>query len=477
MKDTVLHMLRYGTVAETKHFENAISSYDYLCINANNAAHVSYAISKFVIEKFFSKPEKGFIIDPLTYAFQDNINLLKSKSITSGEMKIKKSIEKLIDIYDYPINKVRKDTPIFTSDFSSDQILNEFCMRVLKFQYNIVYDSIKSNELDKYIEYVMSDEIFNLPQLHPKFLIAPYFYLDPQDPNYIEWLSINIKFIEVAYRQSKQLFNGIDIFGQIVINKNVLKNPGCIKKIIDAYKNINCKGFTIWVDDLIEQEATIDELNGFVNLLKGLRTKTIFNMYGGYFSVLLTHKDISLLNGVSHGMEYGESRKVYPVGGGIPVSKYYYLPIHQRLDFTKAFYLLKYVNAIDTSKENWGDPRTYYYGNICRCSQCKKILKSEMSNFVEFESKEFYEIKRNNQIQRRKKASSNTKENCLYHYLLCKKMEFYRVHSKPLDELLNDLNINYDIYSKYVELQDLEFNYLDKWVNILRKVIGDDKSC
>lgn len=468
MSKKPVHILRYGTVAEKAHLKKALSAYDYLSINGNTAAYVSTAIAKFIVDEFFSKTDKGFFIDPITYAFQKEIHLLKRKSKTTGEEKIKKSVEKLVDIYMFPADKVRKDIPVVTTDFSSDQFIEDFCKRVLGFQYNIVHEHIINNDLNKYLEYVAPDGTSGIPQLRPKFLIAPYFYLDSQDPCFNDWLDINIKFANTAIIQAKRDFNGIEVFAQIVISKSVLKDNLYIQKIVAAYENSNCNGFTLWVDDMNEHEATFDELSGFVVLLRALQNKTIYNMYGGYFSILLTHKKIALLDGVSHGLEYGESRKVYPVGGGIPVSKYYYLPVHQRLDFTKAFYLLEHAKFIDTSLENWGKPDDYYK-NICSCAQCKKVINNEMINFVEFESKEFYEIRKNNQLQRRKKASSDTKENCLYHYLLCKKVEFNRVNNKSLVELINDLATQNELYRNCKALQDNELNYLDIWVNTLRK--------
>jgi len=465
MPNKPVHILRYGTVAEKAHLEKAISAYDYLSINGNTAAYVSSAIAKFIVDKFFSKPEKGFFIDPITYAFQREIHLLKSKSKATGEEKIKKSIEKLIDIYMYPANKVRMDVPIISTDFSDDQFIKDFCKRILAFQYNIVHEQITKNDLNKYLEYIAPEGI---PQLRPKFFIAPYFYLDAQDPYFDEWIDINTKFIDTAVEQSEHDFGGIDVFAQIVLSKNILKDATMIQKIATSYKNSNCTGYTIWIDDLNEHEASPDELRGFMDLLRNLHHKPIYNMYGGYFSILLTHKKISLLDGVSHGLEYGESRKVYPVGGGIPVSKYYFLPLHQRLDFTKAFYLLKHTGAIDTSMANWGSP-TKYYEDICSCAQCKKIINDKMINFVEFESREFYEIKIKNQVQRRKKASSDTKENCLYHYLLCKKIEFYRVTKRPVNDLLSDLSLQYDKYKSCDAIQEDEINYLNIWVDILRQ--------
>ena len=93
-----------------------------------------------------------------------------------------------------------------------------------------------------------------------------------------------------------------------------------------------------------------------------------------------------------------------------------------------------------------------------------------MINFVEFESKEFYEIHRKDQILRRKKASSDTKENCLYHYLLCKKIEFLRVEKQSFSNLLDDMRIQKQNYFSCVELQENELDYIDTWIRAIKDV-------
>ena len=460
-KKTV-HILRYGTVAEKVHLEKAFSAFDYLSINGNTAAYVANAIAKFIVDKFFSNKEKGYFIDPITYAFQNKIELLFTKSKGTNEYSIKKSIVKLIEIYNLSLNRIEQRIPLIPSDFEGSIDKDGFVQRVLSFQYDLVYKHIQERDLQKYLDYVAPGQSENIPQLRPKFLIAPYFYIDQQSPFWKNWLSLNAEFVSLSVAKAAQEFNSIPVFAQIVINKSILLDSSALQVVIDTYSATECSGYTIWVDDLNEHTATIEELKGFVSLLKGLKHKPVYNMYGGYFSILLTHKSLNLLSGVSHGLEYGESRMVYPVGGGIPVSKYYYLPLHQRLDFTKAFYLLEYAKVLNTEEDNWGDSEKYF-ADICRCSQCKKIIGKEMINFMEFESKDYYEIHRNNQVLRRKKASSDTKQNCLYHYLLCKKMEFLQVNRYSLNSLLSELNSSGEIYRGCEYVKDGELDYIVNW--------------
>lgn len=466
-----IHILRYGTVGERMHLDKAISAYDYLSINGNTAAYVSSAIAKFIVEKFFDKSEKGFFIDPITYAFQYEIRLLKSKSKPLGKENIKKSINKLIEVYGAPITHVLEGKPIVVSDFNDIEVKMSFCERVLSFQYDLVYNHIKENDLQKYLDYIAPDQASNIPQLRPKFLIAPYFYLDAQDPNWSKWLELNVDFACRSVSIAESNCGGIEVFAQIVMSKSMLSNDNFIEQIATKYNTVNCKGFTIWIDDFNEKDADLCELKGFVKLLSLLNSKPVYNMYGGYFSILLTHKKLRLLSGVSHGLEYGESRQVYPVGGGIPVSKYYYMPLHQRLDFTKAYYLLEYAQIIDIQQEDWGSSEKYFR-DICKCEQCKTVIGSKMINFVEFESREFYEVHRKDQTLRRKKASPDTKQNCLYHYLLCKKREFLKVSTSKLEDLLNDLVVTGSLYSKCEAMRNGELNYTMVWRNVLQEFVG-----
>lgn len=471
--DKPVHILRYGTVAEKAQLEKAINAYDCLAINGNSAAYVSRAIAKFIVEKFFDKKGKGFIIDPITYAFQQNIHLLKNKT-KNGEIALRKSIEKLIEYYKEPANKVIKDTPISPSDFDNESYFKDFCNRVLDFQYSIISTYINDNDLKKYLQYATGNISEPLPQFHPRLLIAPYFYLNPNNNDFEKWLNLNIAFLNESVSQVKKQFNNCPVFSQIVINKDVLRDKSIIDFITDKYISSECNGFTIWVDSFNEHEEVKDTLEGFIYLLQSLKRtnrRPIFNMYGSFFSILLTHRSINLLDGVSHGMEYGEYREVYPVGGGLPVSKYYYMPLHQRKDFTKAFYLLVYNHIIDTTLDTLGSTDRYFK-EICKCEQCLSIMGKEMQNFAKFESKGYYEVRyKNNNVTRRKKASLETRENCLFHYLLCKKMEFFLMSS--VNNIQDFLNKFIEEKRRYIDCSFLEKNeldYIDNWCDVISKL-------
>jgi hypothetical protein len=459
MTNKLIHALRYGTAAEKKYLEKDISTYDFLAINGNTAAYSSASIAKLIIEKFMPNESKGFFIDPITYAFQAQIDLLKSPK---DKTKLKKSISQLIDYYGKPVNKVKTFQTVKTTDFMDSCLAKMFCEKVIEFEHNFVNRYIKGKKLEKYFAYLTND-ITKLKQLYPTILVAPYFYLNPSSSDFSEWLKINANMIKLAGEIITKDKLKEKLFGQLVLSKNILQDDKYIKEICEIYNSLKLQGVAIWIDDFDEHKATDQELHGYLKLLTSLHCEQKINLYGGYFSILLTHKSLNLLQGVSHGLEYGENRTVYPVGGGLPVSKYYFFPLHQRINFTKAFYYLREAEILDVNKINWGSTKKYY-NQICDCKICKQVLKNDMINFIQFESREFYEQKqKNGLIIKRPKASKDTKQICLEHYLFCKKIEFEKVKTKPIKELLYEMIDQRDKYSANDSSECKNLEYLLRW--------------
>lgn len=449
------HILRYGTTAEQKYLDGLIGTYDLLAINANMFAHASSSISSFIFKTFIKKDDKGYFIDPMTHSFQHNLDMIRS----SKTHKIKKSISKLITAYGEPLINIvsNENRTIVPSDFNGFK--EEFCRNVVAFQQQTVIHEMEKKGFKEYIDFDPSI----LSKAKPEFIVAPYFYLDGDN----DWLELNIEFINIT----KQLYNNENVFAELVVSKSILHDDCFLNKICEAYSSLDINGILIWVDDFKEHEVSPIELGEFAKLVKNLKSNglQVFNLYGGFYSISLTSFEDELgfrLDGVGHGLEYGESRAVIPVGGGIPTSKYYYYPLHNRLDYRTSANLLRSLGILNSETTD------EYFKDICNknCPSCSEVLKEGMSGFTLYENTLYYEVKLRGTLQRRPYASAETKHLCLFHYQFCKSREFIELDRLPLEQFLNNIM---DTYKKYLDLKILNKNnllYLLNWHNALNKL-------
>ncbi len=462
------HFLRYGTNAGQKYFhtKDFESLYDAVVINANMIAFSPAALANFVVKKTTNKP---FFIDPITHAFQHNQSFICDKS----GIKIKKSILKLIDAYGKNLkNKVCTESDIgylpkkrlFPIDIDKN-FIESFTQNVLDFQKNIS----KEKKVDSYKDYIdfanQEDSSLQIEtRLEPEFFVAPYFYLDDMD-----WLDKNIRMLN----KSKEIESEKEIFAQIVIDKKIIEkatmsDDNDFNQIIDCYKECSADGFLVWIDDYSEHHEIAENLNKYAQFLKRIKNgskKKIYSLYGSYFSIMLTHPEIGILDGVCHGLEYGESRAVVPVGGGIPMAKYYFHPLHKRIDEGEMF------NFLITKKV------TNFCKDICDCNVCKTLMNS--NDFEERFNENFGNTKearikmRNGGFITRHYPSTKTKDNSLRHYLLMKYKEFNEINYNKLDTIKDQFVNNYNEYKKYFNSSDTK--HLVEWKEALDKYSSEEE--
>lgn len=459
-----IHILRYGTVADQKDILASKNRFDYLAINANMVAHRGSTLARYICQEL----RKPYFIDPITYAFQRKIELLHSKSkaketANDSETPFKKSILKLVENYQTFERVIKQNRAIDAQCMENDSTQRRLCEEVIEFQLHGLTASLEKDEMMDYLQYesdIKAQSI--LKSLEPVWIVAPYFYLDADDET---WLEINISLCEIMCQLKIEKEIEQPIMAQLLLSKEVLTSKDALRKVVERYSQLPCDGYLIWVDDFDEIQSRQEELQGFLQLLKGLEGKSKYNMYGGFFSIMLTSREIGLLDGVSHGLEYGEARKSFPFGGGIPSSKYYFLPLHERLHFQESFRLLERIKIIDSLELNWGEP-VRYFKEICGCSKCKELLKEGMIGFNRYQSREFYEVHYKTHTSNRIKAGKETKENCRAHYLACKQMEFYMVEKKRVDELLLNMEKERQKYEPLGE-KNVPIQYLQRWETVL----------
>jgi hypothetical protein len=440
------HYIRFGTHTE-KHFfyESPYNDlYDGIFINGNMLAYTPDSIVGFLLQ---IDGDKRIIIDPQTHAFQHNCELIKNKK---GDG-VKSSLESLAKLYgDSVLLNLTNLQPITPNYFSNQASIEDFCQKVGQFQIEKVAEVTNGREEKKYIDFAKAANAIK-EECKIKDIVAPYFYIDSVDS---PWIDINISLINETKNVFSKINNINSVLAQIVLSQQVL-NDGRLGEIIEKYKSSNCDEYLIWVDGFSEDEQSVSSLKNFILLVTELAStsKRVTNLYGGYLSIILT-KFSNGLSAVSHGLEYGESRGVVPVGGGLPMAKYYFLPLHRRL---------KQAVFTDLIIENgWrtGALNVYFEANICNCSSCKEVEKF-------FDS---YPIKRGGRTYYY--PTTKAKEHSLKHYLHCKEKEFKQIELEVIEIILSKLKDTYDTYHN--KLAENEIIHLLNWKTAVEESINEN---
>lgn len=415
---SISHWMTFGTFAEQSYFiYPRKDAYDGVIINANMAAYAPAGLATFLLEKTAGL---RYIIDPMTHAFQHD-----PSAIAGSNNEPKTSIATLAEAYGEwlgPGQGVLGVRPVRPTDFADNAILSDFVSNCLYFQKHQLADAMAKSDASKYLSVADASPL-------PFGLVAPYFYLT--EVGLSDWLPVCRDCIELALAEEP----GQRVFAAVVVGQGVILNEKLVEKIVKTFGGLAVAGYLLWVDGLDEHEAGSQELRALLELARALRgngDKEVINLHGGYFSVLAAGTlGKSAMSGVSHGPEFGELRSVVPVGGGIPVSRYYIPLLHSRIRFREAARLLQ--------GKGWLDSATVFHGEVCDCRECKATLDGDAGNFVLFGVGTPREVRRGRGVVRIEYPTGETKKHCLKHYLERKRREF-QLAAGPEADILSDLD-------------------------------------
>lgn len=453
-----LRIIRYGTAAEQEFLAGEYKTiYDQIVINANMVAHTRASISKFLAEKCNGKP---FFIDPLTHAFQHDLSMIESSPSEENDekLKIKKSFLKLIESYGDPIKTAILDErrPLSPQDFKSSKKIRAFSKRVIEFQETYLSTVKEKADTAKYYMFLKKKKIEVNLEKKPTITIAPYFYLSV---NTMDWLNVNVSLAE----SSLDLVNKSRLAVQLVIHNKVLMNKKLRENVIEAYKKIDCSWCLVWIDGFVEKEASEEELTTFIDFINELgKTKKIINLYGSFFSVCCARTGITPnLHAVAHGMEYGESRAVIPVGGGIPVAKFYLPALFCRLHFRDA---VRAIRKLDGFKD-----RDSFLEKICNCEECKQTIKSDdiETDFDSYGKTKTLKYRKGLTFISREFPTTDTKKKCLRHYLLTRTSEYNDAKYSDLFKVINLLSKKNTELNGGLSLETI--SHCSVWKNVFSK--------
>jgi len=424
------HWIRYGAHPEKTFLKSPLDElYDGIIFHANMVAYSKKGIAGFITGPLNRKP---FCIDPITHAFGHSpIFILKS----SESSEVKPAIKILSQYYGEPVKSNMGIRPLDAKDFGSQKLKEEFCLRVINFEKNII-----SEEMSEDAKYV------SIESQIPCLIIAPCFYMNIL--NYSSWRPLNLQFINI----SNDVERVIPVFGSLVVSKELFFDEDSRKQLLNDYSEADCSGIFLWIASFDEHKASRSELSKYKNFVTELssRGKKIISLYGGYFSIILLKYG---LHGVVHGPGYGEERDVTPVGGGLPRAKYYFPKLHHRRFFREVAYAIRALN--------WKSPADFFE-NICDCDCCKDTIGNDVKNFSKFGSSKSG-IRRDGisfEYQ-----TSEAKTLTTIHYLLNKHREFDFIDRNSKGRIIEELRDSFNKHKGFFGIG--EVGYLENWADAL----------
>ena len=431
-----LRLLRYNTGTDKKVFVKLKNEFDAVIFNATIVAYSGSSVADLV-----SAHKRQFIIDPQTHIFQHDISAIQTFRKKTGTVEIKKSVEQYLATFPSALKSIilQERRPVFPNDITRN--IDELANSVYQFETAYVQGHIKKKEYDKYLDFAGIRPT-------PRLAIAPYFMLKSSysEDETSAWMQVNRKLIDSFVQINSGNF---EVAAQLVLEQKVLTKASIYNLIKSTYDNAGISYIFLWIDEFDTFEASGPMRQAFYQLLstfKELGIKPIM-AYGGYDSILLCNNQITnRLFGVAQSVGYGESRAITPVGGGLPVNKYYFEPLHRRLRFEEAFYILQHAGYFDPAKSKRAHARDYY-AHICKCAQCRDIIQDDIDNFNRYnDSIPFVVRARYGDISRNRPTSEASLISAL-HFSYCKAKEWQDVINMDLDILVAKLIENYKKYA------------------------------
>jgi len=435
------HWMKFGTFGQQRYFVYPSSeTYRGVIVNANMAAHAPAGLAGFLVERTAGL---RYIIDPLTHAFQHDPAVLQN-----DEGEVKTSFRTMADAYGAPIQGQVGKRPLLPRDLKEDNVLEGFVHRCLEFQKTKLADAMASTDAMKYLDEASDN-------LQPYALIAPYFFTT--ETTLDRWLPVCARAASFAVTRA----SGQKVFSALVVSQGVVSSVPARQKIIEEMAQVDVAGFLLWVDDLDEQTAGTEELGGLLELARGLRStrqKEVINLHGGYFSILAAGVlGGSAMSGVTHGPEFGEHRSVIPVGGGIPIARYYVPQLHARVRYRDT---LRLLNA-----KGWLEDADTFHSAVCDCRECLETISGQTENFRAFGVGNVKPVRRGSGIVRIEYPTEETKKRCLRHYLQRKAIEYAFSATGDPSQIREDLRRGVRELEEVAGLEQVA--HLDVWDSVL----------
>jgi hypothetical protein len=402
-------VLRIGSHAEKEYFEKLAKSLDGIMFGGN-LLEITPAATCSLIYALATK--RGgtpipYYLDPMTYCFgayidpltgRPRLDLEALKSERAEKRGSKKKIKSVKDSYTALAERLGPDFFRAVADGKTCAAIDpsvisptnrdKMCKGVVQYQ------------LDRMAEVVAGDDFMKgafAGGPKPAAVFAPYFYVHER------WVTDGMKAGMDLASRTAALSPGVPVHAIVCADSAILGNAAHVANLVAELLKTKIDGVWLWFDGFDEQDAPPARLVAFRNIVRGLAGKMeVFNLHGGYFSLLLAHDG---LTGISHGVGYGERKPVAQViGAAAPTVRYYLPPISKRVgvpDIQRCFPDV----GVTTPAE--------FYAQVCDCAICKGVIGKGLAKFSAFG-----EMHRANPAAQRDSQTPTAAKMCRFHFLI-----------------------------------------------------------
>lgn len=407
-------ILRLGSHAEKEYFEKLAGQLDAIMFGGNLLEITPSATASLLALLRSKRGAKGaipFYLDPMTYCFgayidpetgRKRVDLHALKS-TRKDRKTKKQFTAVKDSYESlgqqlgsvfraAINDGVGCSAIDPSTIPAAE-RNGFCSEVVSYQLNRIDEIISQETPDD--DDVIKAAFSGIGK--PAAVFAPYFFVHEK------WATEGLKTAVDFAAQTAALKPAVPVHAVVCVSDSILSNAAHVKFLMDELPKTGVAGVWFWFDGFDELHPVLDRLVAFRNIVRTLgRTMEVYNLHGGYYSLLLAHDG---LRGISHGVGYGEQKPVAQViGAAAPTVRYYLPPIHKRVGVPEVQRCFQDV-GIKTAAD--------FFSKVCNCQICKGVVGDDLARFAAFG-----ELHRANTDSKKDTQTPAAAKMCRFHFLI-----------------------------------------------------------
>jgi len=415
-------VIRLGSHAEKEYVLKLAMFLDGLIVGANLFETTPGATASLLVT--VAGKDTSLFIDPMTYAYgayvdpstgrlRTDLDWIKSDQIRKdGKQRkrtvrdFKRSYRALAECIGSPlVEAVHESRAVSPARFTDDEQQRKFCESVAGYQIERIARVFQEDpELKDFKE--------DIPPLAAVF--APYFYVEPNHAD--EWLTLNLGLM----RKTSGLRLGRPIHAVLCADVTQLKDESVRARILEELPKTGIAGVWLWFSGFFEESESTEVLEEYRDLVLGLAKHVeVRAMRGGFFSLCLSKFG---MQGISHGVGYGEQKDVVPViGQSIPTVRYYLPALARRLgvpDIERAF------DALDVTT-----PRDFHK-KVCNCAVCRGVVSTSVKEFSAFG-----EMRLSRPDAKRRAQTPAAAKRCRFHFLLCRlreRDEFRRLSVKEV---------------------------------------------